>query len=233
MGVSQALEGGFAFARKFVGMRAKAIDGLQRQRMSHKQMAGVATSPAGGTRCCSAPKWRDEALLSGRGGRRSVPTNRSSTAWRRRWELVFGVSNVDARHGVFWATLPTASTQSAARSGLHAVAAGLRGGRRGEGLELFSAWELQGASGPRSVTWYRSEVHESRFSPHIGEGVLAWSMEVGGPSSRVGAATRSPTRPSCVNTRSSTSSRGGKAWVPGKAWAMPAREGDSGRLAGK
>ena len=37
-------------------------------------------------------------------------------------------------------------------------------------LELFSAWELHGASGPRSVTWYRSEVHESKFSPHIGEG---------------------------------------------------------------
>ena len=174
---SQALEGGFAFARKFVGMRAKAIDGLQRcQRMAHKQTAGVATLDGGRYKVPKfrAPKkWRDPALLGRPSGapKRAPTTNGSSTAWKRRWELMFGVSNVDAYHGVFWATLADGiDTECCAFLGYTPSLQGCVEAAMAKELELFSAWELHGASGPRSVTWYRSEVHESKFSPHIGEG---------------------------------------------------------------
>ena len=174
---SQALEGGFAFARKFVGMRAKAIDGLQRcQRMSHKQNAGVATLDGGRYKVPkfrAAPKWRDPALRGRPSGapKRAPTTNGSSTAWKRRWELLFGVSNVDAYHGVFWATLADGiDTECCAFLGYTPSLQGCVEAAEAKELELFSAWELHGASGPRSVTWYRSEVHESKFSPHIGEG---------------------------------------------------------------
>ena len=174
---SQALEGGFAFARKFVGMRAKAIDGLQRcRRMSHKQKPGVATLAGGRYKVPKfrgTPKWRDPALLGRPSGapKRAPTTNGSSTAWRRRWELLFGMSNVDSYKGVFWATLADGvETECCVFLGYTPSLQGCVEAADAKEPELFLAWELHGASGPRSVTWYRSEVHESRISPHIGKG---------------------------------------------------------------
>ena len=74
-------------------------------------------------------------------------------------------------HGVFWATLADGiDTECCAFLGYTPSLQGCVEAAMAKELELFSAWELHGASGPRSVTWYRSEVHESKFSPHIGEG---------------------------------------------------------------
>ena len=199
---SQALEGGFAFARKFVGMRAKAIDGLQRcQRMSHKQMAGVAT--LGGRykvpKLRSAPKWRDEAFLGGRGGAEARADQWSSTAPRRRWERVrreqrrrlprrvLGYTRRRRRHRVLRVLGYTPSLQGCVES--PRLSSSLLG------------VELHGASGAlvRGIA-PRCTSPDSR---RTGEGACFAVVDGSWwPVLTSRAATRSPTRPSCVNTRS-------------------------------
>ena len=228
---SQALEGGFAFARKFVGMRAKAIDGLQRcQRMSHKQMAGVATL-AGGRYKVPVPR---RAEVARRGA--SWPPGRPSA--RRPIELhrleaalglVFGASNVDAYHGVFGDTRRRRRHGVLRVSGLHAVAAGLRRGRRGEGARALLGVGAPRARGPRSVTWYALRCTSPDSRPTSGGRVLRrgrWKL---------GARHRESGRPPLADSaklreHASTSSRGGKAWASS---GSSAQEGDSGRRTGR